>query len=132
MKKMKKLIKIIFIFLFVSCGKEVSQNKELDKINNLLNKREYSSAISNLEESLEEDPNNKKIIEKLASAYAGAAGFESLNFLKFFSKIKINEGKGNQTTSQLKNYNEGMDNFLKEFNDIDEKKYISLNKSIQL
>ena len=90
MKKIIILIAFIGLSLnLTSCGKQIANksSRELSVANLQLNNRQFEEAISTLENAISKSPTNEELQIKLAHAYAGAGGFESVSFAVLIKDI---------------------------------------------
>lgn len=102
---MKSIALVLASFLlFAACGKKTTSadGKKLAAINSQLNARDYEGAIESLE-SLQKENSDPEIKIKLAHAYAGAAGYETINFTVTLDKVSHTETKGweRRTTKEV-------------------------------
>lgn len=93
---MKSVALIILSILILSgCGKKTTsaEGKKLAAISAQLNGRDYEGAIEALEE-LQKENSDPSIKIKLAHAYAGASGYETINFSLTLDKVSHTKTKG--------------------------------------
>jgi len=92
-----------------------------------MNAREYENAIAVLESAVEVSPENRELKIKLAHAYAGAGGFEAVQFAYLIKQLENTEIKNG-----AKKILQALENALSKVPQLTDRQRNRINQAIQL